>query len=84
MPVDLNTYRPAFYEEFENFLQALFEGLQRNLESHGHSLDAEIDFAYDACRPFFAERRAMRTDLLDEVVHRRPHLVPVRDWLTGN
>ncbi len=84
MPCDLAGDLEGCAHNFEVFVEALLTGLARIIEGHGHSLDAEIDFAYDARRPFFAERRAMRTDLLDEVVHRRPHLVPVRDWLTGN
>ncbi len=70
-------------DDFEVFIDALIAGLRANIEAHRHTLDAEIDFAYDCRRPFFAQRGAMRTALLDEVVHRRPHLVPVRDWLTG-
>ncbi len=83
MPCDLAGDPEHCAGDFENFAEALFRGLQRNIEEHGHVLDVEIDFAYDCRRPYFSERRVMRTDLLDEVLRHRPHLVPVRDWLTG-
>ena len=83
MPCDLADDLPGCASDFEGFAKALFAGLRRNIEGHGHDLDVVIDFAYDCRRPFFAERRAMRTDLVDEVLRRRPYLVPVRDWLTG-
>ncbi len=83
IPCDLAADVEDCTDRFELFAEALFEALRVNIEKHGHTLDVEIDFAYDCRRPFFAQRRAMRTALLDEVVHRRPHLVPVRDWLTG-
>ncbi len=85
LPCDLAGDLASCAGDFEAFTDMLLAGLERVIQSHGHALDPEIDFAFDSRRPFFAERRAMRTGLLDEVVHRRPHLVPVRDWLAeGN
>ncbi len=83
MPCDLAGEPARCMDDFEAFADKLLAGLRRNIEGHGHTMVVEMDFAYDCRRPFFAERGAMRTDLLDEVLYRKPHLVPVRDWLTG-